>query len=186
MVADANGDHWVFGYGSLMWRPGFPHLEHHRARVFGWHRRLCIWSWHHRGSPDRPGLVMGLDRGGTCIGVAYRVAAQDAAAVRAYLDERERVTPAYLATPVSLRLDDGRRLQALTYVADRTYPQYAGRISVETAVATVRHGVGHSGRNPDYVRETVSHLRRIGVHDGFMEAVLGGLDAAPGNTQTGD
>lgn len=177
MFFHRDGDLWVFGYGSLMWRPGFEHLERRRALLRGRHRRLCVWSWHHRGSEARPGLVMGLDRGGACIGQAYRVAAADTAEVQAYLDARERVTPVYLATRVYLTLEDGRRVEALTYTVDRTNPQYAGRLTIERAVATVRDAVGHSGRNPDYVRETVRHLQEIGVRDPFMEAVGAALEA---------
>jgi glutathione-specific gamma-glutamylcyclotransferase len=164
-------DLWVFGYGSLMWRPGFDHLDRQRALLRGRHRRLCVWSWHHRGSQASPGLVMGLDRGGACVGIAYRVAAAQAREVRDYLDARERVTPVYLATDVKLRLADGRPVTALTYTVDRANPQYAGRLDLETAVTTVRGAVGHSGRNPDYVRETAAHLREIGVYDPFMQAV---------------
>lgn len=170
-------DLWVFGYGSLMWRPGFGHLERQRALLRGRHRRLCVWSWHHRGSQAAPGLVMGLDHGGACVGIAYRVAAAEAQAVRDYLDARERVTPVYLATDVRLHLADGRRVTALTYTVDRENPQYAGRLDLETAVRTVRGAVGHSGRNPDYVRETAAHLREIGVHDPFMQAVDAALPA---------
>lgn len=173
--AGSEGDLWIFGYGSLMWRPGFDHLERQRALVRGRHRSLCVWSWHHRGSQTAPGLVMGLDRGGACVGIAYRVAGHLAAEVRAYLDARERVTPVYLATDVRLRLADGRQVSALTYTVDRANPQYAGRLDVATAVATVRSAVGHSGRNPDYVRETAAHLREIGVNDPFMQAVATAL-----------
>jgi len=168
-------DLWIFGYGSLMWRPGFDHLDRQRALLRGRHRSLCVWSWHHRGSQAAPGLVMGLDHGGACVGIAYRVAGQIAGDVRDYLDARERVTPVYLATDVNLHLADGRRVKALTYTVDRMNPQYAGRLDVATAVATVRDAVGHSGRNPDYVRETAAHLREIGVNDPFMQAVAAAL-----------
>lgn len=165
------GDLWVFGYGSLMWRPGFEHAERRQALLRGRHRRLCVWSWHHRGLQDAPGLVMGLDRGGSCIGAAYRVPAADARAAFDYLAAREMVTPVYVPTHVRLDLDGGRTVRGLTFTVDRNNPQYAGRISVDTAVATVRGARGHSGHNADYVRETVAHLREIGVRDTFMEAV---------------
>lgn len=165
------GDLWVFGYGSLMWRPGFEHAERQQALLRGRHRRLCVWSWHHRGLQHAPGLVMGLDRGGSCIGAAYRVPAPEARAAFDYLAAREMVTPVYVPTRVRLDLADGGVVHGLTFTVDRANPQYAGRISVETAVGTVRRAEGHSGRNVDYVRETVAHLREIGVRDAFMEAV---------------
>lgn len=163
-----DGDLWVFGYGSVMWRPGFDYLETHRAHLHGFHRALCVWSWWHRGSPEAPGLVLGLDSGGSCIGQAYRVAEKDKHAVAAYLYERELVTPAYLAQLLPVRVN-GRRATALTFLVDRTHPQYAGRLSPEEAAAVVRHARGVSGENPDYVASTVSHLRDIGLRDPWLE-----------------
>ena len=165
------GDLWVFGYGSLMWRPGFEHAERRQALLRGRHRRLCVWSWHHRGLQHAPGLVMGLDRGGSCIGAAYRVPEAQTRAAFDYLAAREMVTPVYVPTHVRLDLSDGRTVHGLTFTVDRANPQYAGRITVDTAVETVRGARGHSGHNLDYVRETVAHLRQIGVRDAFMEAV---------------
>lgn len=169
------GDLWVFGYGSLMWRPGFDHLERHEALLYGRHRRLCVWSWYHRGLPDAPGLVMGLDSGGSVRGAAFRVAEGEARTVFDYLAAREMVTPVYVPTRISLKLDDGRRVPGVTFTIDRSHPQYAGPLDLDTAINTVRTSRGHSGHNVDYVRETVAHLRQIGVHDPFMEAVEQGL-----------
>lgn len=163
-----DGDLWVFGYGSVMWRPGFDFLERHRARVHGYHRALCVWSWWHRGTPERPGLVLGLDRGGSCIGQAYRVAERDKDAVAAYLYERELVTPAYLARLIDVHVN-GRRETALTFLVDRSHPQYAGRLTPEEAADTVRKARGASGENPDYVASTISHLREIGLRDHWLE-----------------
>ena len=165
--ATAEGDLWVFGYGSLMWNPGFPHLETAQARLPGWHRALCIYSWVHRGTPDRPGLVLGLDRGGSCRGMAFRVAAADRAATVAYLREREQVTSVYIEAVKQVVLVDGHqhRVDALCYVADRSQPQYAGQLSDDDILRYVRQGKGKSGANPDYVLSTVDHMRASGIPD---------------------
>ena len=151
-------DFWVFGYGSLMWRPGFDHEESRQAQLFGYHRALCVRSFVHRGTPERPGLVLGLDRGGSCHGVAFRVRPDNREMVTAYLRERELVTHVYLETTRKVRLDDGRAVRALTYVVDRTHEQYAGALSIEDAHLQVSGAVGQSGPNEDYVINTVDHL----------------------------
>jgi len=110
-VKDQHGDFWVFGYGSLMWRPGFPHAERHAARLFGYHRSLCLFSHEYRGTPECPGLVLGLDQGGSCVGVGFRVEAADRAATLAYLTWREG-TSVYRETDVALQLVDGREVTA--------------------------------------------------------------------------
>jgi cation transport protein ChaC len=158
-------DLWVFGYGSLMWRPDFPHEEVAQARVAGWHRALCIYSWVHRGTKERPGLVLGLDRGGACRGVAYRVAAPDADAVVAYLRAREQATAVYREVTGRVHLGDGRSVTALFYVADRKHPQFAGDLSRPDLLRLVRQGVGVSGANPDYVLNTAAHLKALGIRD---------------------
>jgi len=171
-------DLWVFGYGSLMWRPGFPFQERRHASVRGYHRSLCVLSHVHRGTPERPGLVLGLDRGGCCHGVAFRVAAAEAEATLSYLREREQVTAVYLERHLAARLDDGRRLSAVAYVVDRAHPQYAGRLSDEDLVRFVAQGRGVSGANPDYVRSTHEHLLEMGVVDPTLQRIVRALDAA--------
>lgn len=158
-------DLWVFGYGSLIWRPGFPFVESVVATLRGYHRSLCVFSHVHRGTPERPGLVLGLDRGGVCRGLAFRVAAADAAGTIAYLRAREQATAVYLERQVRLRLDDGRSVTALVYVADRKHLQYAGRLPPDRIFEIVRDGKGGSGENPDYVVQTHEHLRKMGVFD---------------------
>jgi cation transport protein ChaC len=165
------GDFWVFGYGSLMWRPGFAHVETGRARLSGFHRSLCVYSWVHRGSEARPGLVLGLDRGGSCIGLAFRVPGELGEEVLAYLRERELVTNVYLERRLPLRLEDGRSVTAVCYVVDRSHRQYAGRLSVEVAAAIVSGGVGQSGRNEEYLFNTIEHLRALGIRDRWLEDI---------------
>jgi cation transport protein ChaC len=177
MTAPAE-DLWVFGYGSLIWRPGFAFVERIGARLHGYHRALCIYSHVHRGTPDLPGLVLGLDRGGICRGVAFRVAAELAAETIDYLRAREQATAVYLERRLGLTLDDGRRLQAVTYIADRGHPQYAGRLPEEEVLALVRQGKGVSGENPDYVRRTHEHLHEMGIHDPLLAHLVAELDRA--------
>jgi cation transport protein ChaC len=163
-------DFWVFGYGSLMWRPGFDHEEAAMATLNGAHRALCIYSWVHRGTKERPGLVLGLDRGGACRGVAYRVSDAKRDAVIAYLRERELVTDVYREVVRQVHLDGwAEPVEAVAYVVDRTHEQYAGNLPRETLLAIVRAGVGKSGNNVDYVVATVRHMRSVGIHDATLE-----------------
>ena len=165
------GDFWVFGYGSLMWNPGFAHVETRRARLSGYRRALCIHSWVHRGTQERPGLVMGLDRGGSCIGMAFRVPGELRDEVMAYLRDRELVTNVYLERTLSGRLDNGERTEVVTYIADRGHEQYAGSMDEAQAAAIVRTAVGKSGDNASYVRSTVEHLQALGIRDHWLEGV---------------
>lgn len=159
------GDLWVFGYGSLMWRPGFEHDERIVATLHGYHRALCVYSVHHRGTAERPGLVLGLDRGGSCRGVAFRVGPARAAEVLAYLREREQVTMVYRETAHQLRLVDGRTVPGIAYTVNRSHVQYAPRLPEPDLLRIVEGGVGISGANPDYVRNTHSHLLEMGIRD---------------------
>jgi cation transport protein ChaC len=163
---------WVFGYGSLMWRPGFPHRRSEPALLRGAHRALCVFSHVHRGTPERPGLVLGLDRGGACQGLAFEVAPEDVADVVAYLRAREQANMVYHEAIRPVRLGSGERVNALVYVVDRAHPQYAGVLSVDEQARLVRQGVGSSGANPEYVRSTLAHLVSMGVNDRLLAAVV--------------
>jgi glutathione-specific gamma-glutamylcyclotransferase len=160
-------DLWVFAYGSLMWQPGFDHLERAPARLIGLHRALCVYSFVHRGTPEKPGLVLGLDRGGACRGIAYRVARAARSQTIAYLRAREQVTKVYLEVwrDVLLASEPERRVRALVYVVDRGHPQYAGRLDLEQQLRHVRQGHGNSGANRDYVLATVSEIEAQGLRD---------------------
>ncbi len=164
---DEHGELWVFGYGSLMWRPGFAHLEQLPARLIGLHRSLCVFSFVHRGTPERPGLVLGLDRGGMCRGIAFRVAAGARAETIAYLRAREQVTSVYLETLRQIELEDRerRKVRALCYIVDRSHVQYAGRLSLAERLHHVRQGHGRSGANRHYVLETVRALEALGYRE---------------------
>ncbi len=176
----AAGDLWVFAYGSLMWRPGFDFLERLPARVIGAHRSLCVLSYRHRGTPERPGLVLGLDRGGTCRGIAYRVAESKRAATVAYLREREQVTKVYRESMRAVWLlgEPERQVQALCYMVDRAHPQYAGRMSLEEQLRHVRQGHGNSGANRDYVISTVQELEALGFRDAGLHLLAARLKGA--------
>ena len=168
---------WVFGYGSLMWRPGFDFVESEAALIRGYHRRLCVYSFVHRGTPERPGLVLGLDRGGACHGMAFRVAPGKREATLAYLRAREQVTMVYREAekPVKL-LGSGRHVPAVTYVVDRAHRQYAGKIEEHRLLSFIRQGEGLSGRCTDYLMNTLAHLRDMGIRDRRLEALARGLD----------
>jgi cation transport protein ChaC len=174
------GELWVFGYGSLMWRPGFDFIEKAPAALIGAHRSLCIYSFHHRGTQAHPGLVLGLDEGGACRGVAFRVAQANADATLTYLREREQVTDVYVEAmkPVSLLDGSGRELEALCYIVDRGHPQYAGRLSLVRQAELVRSASGLSGNNIDYVLNTVRHLEEVGIHDVELMALAQRLTEA--------
>jgi cation transport protein ChaC len=174
-------DFWVFGYGSLMWRPGFAHEESVGAHLSGAHRALCVYSWVHRGTRERPGLVLGLDRGGSCRGVAFRVAGERRDQVIAYLRERELVTSAYHEAWRTIRLERPGRpaVKALAYLVDRGHEQYAGMLSPEQLLAYVRDGRGRSGNNRDYVITTAGHLHALGISDVTLDWLAARLAEEP-------
>jgi cation transport protein ChaC len=188
---DADGQLYVFAYGSLIWRPGFAHAASHPALLRGFHRSFCLWSHYYRGTPDRPGLVLGLDRGGACRGLAYSVGADDAAAVLAYLDDRELPDGAeqvYHRRTLTLRLlGTGRAVRAITYVANRDCRLYCGRLPAERAAAAIAEGQGRMGSNRDYLMNTLAHLRQMGVRDAGLDRIAGlmpplaPVPAAPGD-----
>ncbi|MEL6299293.1 MAG: gamma-glutamylcyclotransferase [Pseudomonadota bacterium] len=151
---------WVFGYGSLIWRPGFPFAERAPATLTGFNRSFCVYSTHHRGTERRPGLVLGLDIGGVCHGCAYRVAASDAAEVLSYLRAREQVNGVYreVQVPVDVRGAADRRVLAIAYIVERAHPSYAGRLSPMRQAELIRAAEGISGPNIDYLANAVDQL----------------------------
>ena len=169
---------WIFAYGSLMWRPDFPFVARHRARLPGYHRSLCIASTHWRGTPERPGLVLGLDRGGSCVGIAFAVAAEHATATLAAVRARELIGGVYHEVRTGVLLPDGTRRQALTYVADRTHADYTGRLDRDAMLGRVRRSVGLGGANADYVRATYAHLVELGLDDPDLAWIVAGLQPA--------
>ena len=167
-----DNDFWVFGYGSLMWRPGFDYVEAHPALLRGYHRALCVRSVVYRGTPERPGLVLGLERGGSCRGRAFRIADERVDHVVKYLDDREQIHGVYAPKYLTVTLDDGRRVKAYLFVARRDHVQYAGRLSPEDCAERLLRGHGKSGSGLDYLRKTVRHLDDLGIADGPLHEIL--------------
>ena len=168
---------WLFAYGSLMWRPDFPFAERRPAVLQGYQRALCVLSWVYRGTRDKPGLVFGLDRGGVTKGVAFRIRDRDARAVYAGIYAREMPTKVYRPTWLPVRFEGGRRpgVHALAFVADRTNPQYAGRMSDSARARLIAQGVGNNGPCIDYIVNTVDCLRQHGIRDRSLERIVGKL-----------
>ena len=167
----------MFGYGSLMWRPGFDYVERQGAVLHGRRRAFCIYSVHHRGTLERMGLVLGLAPGGAVRGAAFRVAESDWPQVYAYLKEREQPTETYVEAEVHVRLADGRRVPALGFLSDRGHAQWAGDLGFEQQARLIAGARGLSGRNVDYLRDLVQHLRHDGVRDRGMERLLARVEA---------
>lgn len=162
---------WVFGYGSLIWDPGFPVAERAVARLDGWHRSFCMRSIHHRGSVEAPGLVLALDRaaGAFCDGVAFRVSPGGEEATVAGLRERELVSSAYLEVTLPVTLADGRAVSALAYVIDPQHVQYCGGLALEEQAQIIAHATGGRGPNRDYLWSTAAHLAELGIGDGDLD-----------------
>ncbi len=163
---------WVFGYGSLIWRPGFSFTHSEPARLEGYHRSLCVLSHKYRGTQDCLGLVFGLDQGGFCNGVAFQVEEHCWQETYAYLTARELITPIYKEVFLPVVLASGTPVTALTYVVDQTHEQYAGQKTDAEILSYVRQGIGEAGRCTDYVQNTAEHLRQLGIPDPNLERLV--------------
>lgn len=199
---------WIFGYGSLMWNPGFPFIEARRARLTGYHRAFCIYSIHYRGTERQPGLVLGLDRGGVCDGMAFRIAPEKRDEVLAYLRRRELIYGVYREALVPLDLhhepaspapsdeghstmpqpvEDARTVSAIAYIAERAHPAYAGMLPPQRAASLIRRSAGHGGTNLDYLLSTLCHLETLGIAEPRLYRLLAltGAQAARRRTVAG-
>jgi cation transport protein ChaC len=170
------GDLWIFGYGSLMWDPGFPHEASLSALVYGYHRELCIYSSRWRGSPERPGLVLGLDRGGACRGVAFRIAAAHVPRSLDTLWEREMRRGVYHPRLLHARLP-GRTARVLAFVANPKHPGYAGTLPTERTAELIANCHGDRGPNVEYLARTIKHLSDLGVRDHHLLRVMAAVRA---------
>jgi cation transport protein ChaC len=172
---------WVFAYGSLMWRPGFATPETMAARLQGWHRALCIYSEHYRGTPAKPGLILGLLPGGSCRGIAHRLPANRYDAVRRYLWSREIDNDGVYEEDIRpIHLSDGRAVAALVYLADRRHRQFAGKLPLAESARLVRQGRGATGSNLDYLGNTLAHLGELGIRDRALEALARRVSSSRG------
>ncbi len=167
-----------------MWNPGFPHLEVRRGRLYGYHRRFCIYSHVYRGTPERPGLVLGLDLGGSCEGLAFRVPAGEASEVMDYLYERELVTEVYIPRWLRVVTPDGE-VRAASFVVDRAHHQYTGELELEATAELIRQGAGVSGPGIEYLRNTVHHMEALGLSTGKLKRVLEMVDRQLGRPEGG-
>lgn len=158
---------WVFGYGSLLWEPGFDFTEKVMARLDGWHRSFCMRSVHHRGTEAEPGLVLALDAaaGGTCTGLAFAVAPEKAESVLAYLRDRELISSAYLERLLPVTLAGGRTVEAVAYVIDPDHVQYCGGLPLDEQAEIIARARGGRGENRDYLWNTARHLHELGIAD---------------------
>ncbi|SEO78317.1 cation transport protein ChaC [Salinihabitans flavidus] len=175
---------WVFGYGSLLWYPGFEYEERVIAQLDGWHRSFCMSSIHHRGTVETPGLVLALDasEGAHCQGLALSVREGYEAETLEYLRARELVSSAYLETALPVDLADGRRVEAVTFVIDPHHVQYCGALDLERQAHIIAGAVGGRGPNTEYLHNTASHLREWGIEDADLDWLserVRALTAAP-------
>ncbi len=158
---------WVFGYGSLLWNPGFDPVERVLARLPGYHRSFCMWSIHHRGTEEEPGLVLALDEADQvhCNGLALAVHPEEETRVLDYLRERELISSAYLEKQLHVDLADGRRVEAVTYVIDPHHVQYCGGMALEDQARVIARAHGGRGPNAEYLYNTATHLHELGIRD---------------------
>jgi len=168
---DPEDDLWIFGYGSLMWNPAFHYLERRPALLRGWHRSFCLWTPLGRGSPEAPGLVLGLDRGGSCCGIAYRIAAEDRDTELSLLWQREMVADGYQPRWATVRCREGAA-RAIIWVINRNGKRYAGKLPLETVARTLAKACGKLGTNRDYLENTVAHLDELGIAERPLHAIL--------------
>jgi cation transport protein ChaC len=166
------GDLWVFGYGSLMWSPGFSYIQKARGRIHGYHRALCILSTRYRGTKRKPGLVMGLRRGGSCWGMAYRVHADRVRRALARLWQREMPRRVYAPRLLQVQIAGGRYVRALAFLADPTHPAYVRALDLHGRARLVAQGIGQRGTAIDYIRNTLAHMHELGVSDPHLERIL--------------
>lgn len=173
----AAGEIWIFAYGSLMWEPGFPFVEARPALLRGYHRAFCLYSHRYRGTPEKPGLVLGLDSGGACRGIAYRVTAKEAPHALKYLWDREMLNLSYVCRELKIEVG-GKTELAYAFVVRRDQEQYAGKLPPERVVELIRQGMGMKGACSIYLENTVRHLDQLGMPDRGLSTLLKRVRAA--------
>lgn len=163
---------WVFAYGSLMWNPALEFTEALPGKVEGWRRSFCFWTPLGRGTPELPGLMLALEGGGSCEGIAYRLAPDQVRSELAILWNREMLSGVYQARWVPTRLRDGRIVTAVTFVVDTAHCQYCGDLSMERAAHHIAFAEGRRGACRDYLISTAEHARSLGIHDPYLEELM--------------
>ena len=178
-------DLWIFGYGSLIWNPGFAHSAARIATLSGYRRTFCMRSIHHRGTPARPGLVLALDAepGAECRGLAFRVAAPIAEETLEYLRARELISAAYVETRQPLALEDGQTVMAVAYVIERAHDQYCGGLTLEEQAQIIARAHGGRGPNCDYLHQTAAHLAQLGLNDPDLDWLSARVRALKADTK---
>lgn len=171
------GEFWIFAYGSLMWNPGFEFVESAPGLVHGYHRRLCLWSVRYRGNIKQPGLVLGLALGGSCRGYAYRIDKNSQQEVLDYLCDRELITGAYDAKICQVSIDDGRKVEATTFVSKTDHPHFAHKMSAEETASIVNSAEGYRGCNKEYVLNTVKHMNQMKIYNTELHKIARQLDS---------
>ncbi len=166
-----DGDIWIFGYGSLMWRPDFPHTDFQPALLRGYHRSLCVYSVEYRGTHECPGLVLGLELGGSCKGRAMRVERGQATSVLEYLHEREMTHRVYRPKWLPVRIPGGT-VQAYCFTVDRHHEQYTGKLDDDAALKLILQGRGKGGPCLEYLHSTIRHLDELGIADGPLHRIV--------------
>ncbi len=166
----AGADLWVFGYGSLMWNPAFLHDEQRFGTIRGWHRRFCLWLSRGRGSPDCPGLMLALDRGGVCRGMVFRIVGDRVREELLLVWRREMLSGAYLARWVTVQTESGP-VRAVTFVVNRAHARYSGRLSETATAERIRAASGELGSCLDYFDRTVKALHAFGIQDAALERI---------------
>lgn len=165
IAAAPPGDIWVFGYGSLIWNPAFHYAEKVIGRVHGYHRRFCLWTQLGRGTAENPGMVLALEQGGSCSGLAFRIAPENIEEEFDVIWRREMVSGAYRPKWMTIRSLDGRHLSGVTFVINHDHPRYAGSVDEATRIKAIATASGPLGRCCDYLFNTVDHLQELGVAD---------------------
>jgi glutathione-specific gamma-glutamylcyclotransferase len=171
---DPAQDIWVFGYGSLIWNPAFEFVERRAALLHGWHRRFCLKMFMGRGTPETPGLMLALDHGGACKGVAFRIAAAKVREELGILWQREMFGGSYHARWVTLQAG-GEAFRAVTFVINRAHPRYTKELSIEQTAALIATGCGDLGSCREYLENTVTHLRELGLRDAGLARIMAAL-----------
>jgi cation transport protein ChaC len=166
-----DGDMWIFAYGSLMWDPGFVVAARKKGRLFGWHRRFCVHSVIYRGTPENPGLSLGLDLGGSCVGFALKILEKDREQVLAYLSAREMPEEIYSCRSVIIFTADGP-ITAVTLTVNRDHRLYCPPLTIDDTARRISRGRGDRGKNRDYLEKTVALLAKEGIRDSSLIALL--------------